>query len=279
MGQSVLILDCYTAEPSGLGVPPYLSTYVRDSFSALSEAYSNEVVYYVTIDDVRWCLNGAKQEPSGSYQRAYSATTNRQDAIKLLLECYIVVVIAGDEAPSTNLHAKNGSLRDIIRALSCVRGRRVLLGPLATHALLEPTEYRGLFDAIHTHTITSSNILSGSTVSAAYEALSADRKNFKPLLEQMTWTPIAEIELYRGCTRHRFCSFCKEPSKHRNVEFRTMEDVLHEINLLYDAGVRHFRLGQQTCFFSYFNGESKKNEMLLSAVRNIFSLLESLHIE
>jgi radical SAM superfamily enzyme with C-terminal helix-hairpin-helix motif len=27
------ILDGYTVEPSGLGVPPYLSTYVRDAYS------------------------------------------------------------------------------------------------------------------------------------------------------------------------------------------------------------------------------------------------------
>jgi radical SAM superfamily enzyme with C-terminal helix-hairpin-helix motif len=33
------IVDCYTVEPSGLGVPPYLSTYARAAFGALTHAY------------------------------------------------------------------------------------------------------------------------------------------------------------------------------------------------------------------------------------------------
>ncbi len=51
-------MDCYTVEPSGLGVPPYLSTYVRDAFCALRRAYPEAPVRYLRIDDVRWCLNG-----------------------------------------------------------------------------------------------------------------------------------------------------------------------------------------------------------------------------
>ena len=35
MGQVVAILDCYTVEPSGLGVPPFLSTYARSAYGAL----------------------------------------------------------------------------------------------------------------------------------------------------------------------------------------------------------------------------------------------------
>lgn len=30
-----LIFDCYTVEPAGLGVPPYLSTYVRYAYASL----------------------------------------------------------------------------------------------------------------------------------------------------------------------------------------------------------------------------------------------------
>jgi hypothetical protein len=48
-----------------------------------------------------------------------------------------------------------------------------------------------------------------------------------------------------------FCRFCNEPGKAPTVAHRTVEDVLAEATQLYDAGVRHFRLGQQTCFFSY----------------------------
>ena len=42
------ILDCYTDEPAGLGVPPYLGTYPR-----YIAGYLDEDVKYITIDDLR----------------------------------------------------------------------------------------------------------------------------------------------------------------------------------------------------------------------------------
>jgi len=42
------ILDCYTDEAAGLGVPPYLGTYPR-----YIAGYLNEEVNYLTIDDLR----------------------------------------------------------------------------------------------------------------------------------------------------------------------------------------------------------------------------------
>ena len=45
------ILDCYTDEASGLGVPPYLGTYPRYWYGKLrKEGYT---VSYLTIDDLR----------------------------------------------------------------------------------------------------------------------------------------------------------------------------------------------------------------------------------
>ena len=55
------IMDGYTVEPSGLGVPPYLSTYVRDAYSALRKANPSADVRYLTIDDVRWCLTRIRE--------------------------------------------------------------------------------------------------------------------------------------------------------------------------------------------------------------------------
>ena len=42
------IIDCYTDEPAGLGVPPYLGTYPR-----YIAGYLNEEANYLTIDDLR----------------------------------------------------------------------------------------------------------------------------------------------------------------------------------------------------------------------------------
>lgn len=281
MVDRVVILDCYTVEPSGLGVPPYLSSYVRDAFSAARNAWQGADVRYLTIDDIRWCLNGGQpfQQPPLSDPLTYSETINRTDAIKLLSISDVVVVIGGDKVPSVHLHAQNGSLEEITRALSCARGKRVLLGPLATYAQSEPATYAGLFDAVHTHTMTSINFLTGSRTPARYEALARDRRSYKPLVDQMQWRTIAEIELYRGCTRRRFCSFCNEPVKNPSVTYRDPDHVVQEIALLYAAGLRHFRLGQQTCFFSYHNRNVDVITRLLGTIREHCPELEVLHID
>ena len=60
MSRLAAIVDCYTVEPSGLGVPPYLSGYAREAFSALRRAFPGTEVRYLTIDDVRWSRNGGR---------------------------------------------------------------------------------------------------------------------------------------------------------------------------------------------------------------------------
>ncbi|MGW6775258.1 radical SAM protein [Streptomyces sp. NPDC055037] len=279
--QPVVILDCFTVEPSGLGVPPYLSTYVRNAWSALRRARPEADVRYVTIDDVRWCLAGGRPtvEPPQSDPFTYSTTVNRDAAIQLLRDAEIVVVIAGDAVPSVHLHAVNGSFEEIARALACARGRRYLLGPLSTYALAAPAEYAGLFDAVHTHTVTSGDLLLGSHRPADYGQMQRERHSFTGLVEQMPWRPIAELELYRGCTRRKFCEFCNEPAKSPLVAFREVDDVVDEAAQLYAAGVRNFRLGQQTCFFSYRNRDEEAIRALLVAIRERCPELEVLHID
>lgn len=281
MSATIAILDGYTVEPSGLGVPPYLSTYVRDAYSALRKAYPSANVRYLTIDDVRWCLNGGAPSiaPPQSDPRTYSATVNRDRAIQILRDANVVVVVAGDKVPSVHLHAENATTDELTRALAGVRGSRVLLGPLATYAQAEPAAHAGPFDAIHTHTITSGDLLLGSTQPAPYGRLRADRDSYEGLVAQLRWCPIAEVELYRGCTRRQFCSFCNEPVKAPLVHFRSIDDVLNDITLLTAAGVRNFRLGQQTCFFSYQNRDVDAVERLLGGAHAVCPDLEVLHID
>lgn len=47
-----VIVDCYTDEPSGLGVPPFLSVHSRYIAGALEE--QKRKYYYLTIDDLRY---------------------------------------------------------------------------------------------------------------------------------------------------------------------------------------------------------------------------------
>ncbi|MGW1148157.1 radical SAM protein, partial [Streptomyces sp. NPDC002454] len=192
-----------------------------------------------------------------------------------------MVVIAGDKVPSVHLHAVNAGIEEIAEVLEGAPGRRVLLGPMAAYVLVPPLadEYAGLFHAVHTHTVTAADLISGSRSPAAYDILRQERGEFAGLVEQMRWRPIAELELYRGCTRKRFCSFCNEPGKSPLVAFRTVEDVIEEAGRLYDAGVRNFRLGQQTCFFSYRNRDEAAVHALLAGIRERCPALEVLHID
>ncbi|MGH3914960.1 MAG: radical SAM protein [Pseudonocardiaceae bacterium] len=281
MSVTMAILDGYTVEPSGLGVPPYLSTYVRAAYSALRKADPSADVRYLTIDDVRWCRNGGAPSiaPPQSDPRTYSATVNRDRAIQILVDATVVVVVAGDKVPSVHLHAENATADELVQALAGVCGNRVLVGPLATYVLAEPAAYAGLFDAIHTHTVTSGNLLCGSTEPASYGCLRADLDSYEGLVAQLCWCPIVEIELYRGCTRRKFCSFCTEPVKAPLVDFRTVDDILNEVARLSAAGVRNFRLGQQACFFSYQNRDVDAVERLLAGVRALCPDLEVLHID
>jgi len=275
------IVDCYTVEPSGLGVPPYLSTYARAAFGALTRAYPDADVRYLTIDDVRWCRNGGRPFVAAPLTDplTYSATASREDALRILADAEVVVVIAGDAVPSVHLQARNGSPVEIQEVLALSGGQRALLGPLATQVLSQPEVLDSRFDAMHTHTLTAGDVLLGSRSAASYQRLAADRGSYAGLIDQLGWRPVAEIELYRGCTRRRFCSFCNEPVKSPLVDFRDPDDVVAEVTALYEAGVRNFRLGQQTCFFSYLRRDVSAIGRLLASIREQCPELEVLHID
>jgi radical SAM superfamily enzyme with C-terminal helix-hairpin-helix motif len=224
MSRLATIVDCYTVEPSGLGVPPYLSGYAREAFSALRRAFSGTEVRYLTIDDVRWSRNGGRPFTAAplSDPLTYSATASRDDALRIIAEAEVVVVIAGDAVPSVHLQAQNGSAEEVRGVLALARGKTVLLGPLASQA--PAAGLGGAFNAVHSHTVTSADLLAGSKSAAAYGALAADRDSYAELIGQLCWRPVAEVELYRGCTRRRFCSFCNEPVKSPLVSFRDPTD-------------------------------------------------------
>jgi radical SAM superfamily enzyme with C-terminal helix-hairpin-helix motif len=63
---------------------------------------------------------------------------------------------------------------------------------------------------------------------------------------------IAEIQTYRGCVRYKSggCSFCIEPG-FGEVQFRNPDSIIAEAEALSKAGVKHFRVGSQSCFVSY----------------------------
>lgn len=276
-----LILDAYTVEPSGLGVPPYLSGYVRYAYSELQRSGTYQAVDYVTIDDYRRAVGQPEVDvaPGRTNAYTYSLTVNADRVLDLLASADLVVVVAGDAVPSYHLHAVNGSIEEIEAATARVRGAKVLVGPMSSYLRMPTHSAHGAFDAFHAQTFSADNLLRGSAAPLPYGQLGDKPSDYGPLVAQIPWAVVAEIELYRGCTRRNFCSFCNEPVKNPTVEFRDPDLVLAEVESLYEAGVRHFRLGQQTCFFSYFHRDVERIEYLLSEIRTRCPRLEMLHID
>ena len=76
---------------------------------------------------------------------------------------------------------------------------------------------------------------------------------------------IVEIETGRGCPREKGCSFCTEPIK-QSVLWRRPELVIEEVKTLMGFGAKAFRLGKQSCIYSYEGGDPQKLETLLSGL-------------
>ena len=94
--KKVLIIDCYTVEPAGLGFPPYISTYARYAYGCFNRL--GYKVHYATIDDFRCgtnsCINqGTTEGFVNPY--LYSLTENCGRIIDLLRIAELVVVISG----------------------------------------------------------------------------------------------------------------------------------------------------------------------------------------
>ena len=283
MPKIAVIFDCYTVEPAGLGVPPYLSTYARYAYVSLKASGLYDRIAYVTIDDFRAARDlGDKQARACGYtdRLTYSLTNNAEDALELLARAEVIVVIIGDAVPSIHLHAQNGSLQEIRLALDQHQGKRVLLGQAANWLRNPSHPEHDLFNGFHSQSFTSDSLFGQTFNPISYDQLDGlIHTEFDDFINQIPWQVIAEIEMYRGCTRKEFCSFCNEPVKNPAVAFRPPDQILNEISALYRAGVRHFRLGQQACFFSYYNRDAGKIELLLSEIRTRCPEIEVLHID
>jgi len=101
---------------------------------------------------------------------------------------------------------------------------------------------------------------------------------------------ICEIETYRGCPRYVSggCSFCIEPLYGLPAQ-REPEDIIREIESLYNHGVRAFRIGRQADLFTYGSTEMGETEFptpspriiesLFSGIRTVAPKLQVLHID
>jgi len=298
------ILDCYTDEPAGLGVPPYVGTYPRYIAGAILEAKHS--VFYVTIDDLRFytastihfghdeenlrVLIEAEKRKLRTNIKIKNLSKNIFNIQKILQKTDILIIIAGIHTPGKYLSALPGTTKEVATLLRQINytGFTVLTGPAAQlgsglwggkiardlsrdvqnfNLIVKDLEYK-LEDLIKTKFATDIE------KEISYDALRKIAVVGSEIVKQYPDYPsflIAEIETGKGCPRSPGCSFCTEPVKYCGIEKRMPKDILAEIKALNGVGIKNFRLGKQSCFYTY--GTAADIEKLLKNAREFAEIL------
>jgi len=272
-----LILDGYTDEPAGLGVPPYIGTYPRYAAGVFYH-YGYRDVHYITIDKLREEL-----------KRGYDL--NKFD---------IIVAICGFHTPGKYLNVKPATLKEIVSILYNYRGIKILGGPAGTRfgssmeggILKDEERYKSFF-----HLVAEGDLekLLSDLIENRFNLEKIDREYYQlrdyksirefaikgaKIVKEHPNYPyvVAEIETYRGCSRYLSggCSFCTEPRRFGTPKFRDEKDIVDEIGELYNQGVRYFRIGRQPCIFSYKSIESEREEIPKPNVEAIEKLFKGI---
>ena len=262
------ILDCYTDEPAGLGVPPYLGTYPRYIFGMLkSQGYSPN---YITIDDVRLHVFHSGKinqvtEKDKTDIRTYNLTN--QDITQILAKTDVMIIILGVHVPGKYLSALPGTLKEVIELTRKLTCKKILTGPAIFGTQLEGGRYSekenlGFFDEIKYFGFEFGN----------FDKLQKFAIAGAEIIRLIPDHRIIEIETGRGCNIGK-CSFCTEPLKNKFVNRKT-EEIVEEVRLLSNLGCRYFRLGKQSDFYSIEDPIG-----LLKQIRETCPNIKVLHID
>ncbi|MFR7772270.1 MAG: radical SAM protein [Lachnospiraceae bacterium] len=279
-----VIIDCYTDEPSGLGVPPYLSVHSRYIAGALSS--ENIRYFYLTIDDLRWA-NGERNYVESYNKRILNKTKNADKTIEILKQANNIYVVMGCFVKYEYVSAEPPTFSEVEKLLNsfCDSKTNKLLfyslgGSELTRENIRKTVPRDLFD----------DIIFGNT----YNYFIKEKCNmFKPnydklrqiaiesssVLEQIERPIVIEIETATGCNRNPGCTFCIEGMRGLPLQFREKEDIIAEIKSLYSAGALYFRLGRQPNFYAYKNCNPQEIEDLFKGIWELCPNIRTLHID
>ena len=277
MSFKVLIVDGYTDEPAGLGVPPYLDVYARYIAGALFEACKDCQVLYFTIDEVR---------------------SNFNNFLEIASRSKLLVFISGVVVPGKYLGGRPATLIDIRKVGEAIEGPiKALCGPVAKFGFAKqggaiakplPKNVANLYDLVikgDPEEVIYDLALSNFEISKAdpnviredYDHV--DRfavKGAKIVLDHPNYQGnlICEIETFRGCPRWFIggCSFCIEPLYGQPC-FRKVEGVIKEIEALHSLGVVNFRIGRQPDILAYEAkgiGDVEFPEPNIEAIKKLF---------
>src|SRR3989344_1578003 len=220
------ILDCYTDEPAGLGVPPYLGTYPR-----YIAGYLNEDIHYLTIDDLRlWKKSKSQIKKIKPSQKTdiytYNLTNNYKNVDKILEKTDTLIIVLGVHVPGKYLSAIPGTLHEVIFLIQDLNCKKILTGPavfgtqLFGGKLFEKADLKA-FDKVDY-----------SLFNFPYNKVKEYAIEGAKIIDQIPDYRIIEIETGHGCDIGH-CSFCTEPLKNK-VEFRDNDDILKEITTFYN---------------------------------------------
>ncbi len=256
----ITILDGFVDEPSCLGVPPYISPYVRYMAGAIKDI--GESYEYVTIEEWR-----KGREIRGD----------------------ILVILAGAVVPGRYLRGMPISFKEFKEICKGFKGVKILVGSAARYGFGRGGG-RGFIDGGKY----VDYLVKRDGDAFIYEFLNGEPLDrFRTKEEWRRWSVlgaevvkqhpdypqplIAEIETYRGCVRWFTggCSFCIEPLFGKPL-FRDEKEIIEEVEALATAGVTNFRIGGQSCFFSYKARGIGKSECPTPNVDAIRRILEGI---
>lgn len=248
----VVVLDGYDDEPAGLGVPPYLDIYARYVAGAIWLIDSSIDVKYLTIDQVR---------------RDWSTF------IKLVSSSRLLVVLAGIVTPGKYLGGDPIKLRELVE-IGRLEVPKMLGGPVARFGFgagggsiaVPRSFFSKYYDLVVTgdidlavHEVISRGFslerISPAMIHATYAKVNEFAVKGARIVTQHPnygGNLIVELETYKSCPRYVSggCSFCATV-RYGGVEYRDEEAIMREVEALYLAGVRHFRVGRQADILTY----------------------------
>jgi radical SAM superfamily enzyme with C-terminal helix-hairpin-helix motif len=243
-----LIIDGYVDEPACFGVPPYISPYIRYIAGAMREqGIHTQDIFYSSIDSIR------------------SKPRNHE---KIIREADLVVVIAGMTVPGKYLRSTPINLQELHSIIRTAAGQVVLGGPIRLGFSSEGGKTASSLSGLG-----NAHCCRADVEAFVYDLLRngklADPANlverFRSVQEVGRWgkkgafiirqhpdypNVMCELETYRGCGRRKHCSFCTEPF-YGQPDHRPVDDVISEVQALYEEGARHFRIGRQPDLLSY----------------------------
>lgn len=128
--KNITIIDCYTDEPSGLGVPPFLGTYPRYIFGSLklNKDLKEQKTSYLTIDDLRLLYNQINNEKNNKKNNSnikeitqgiktniftYNLTRSIEETVQILNNTFAYIFIIGVLTPGKYLRAVPGTFNEV----------------------------------------------------------------------------------------------------------------------------------------------------------------------